>query len=236
VTIFANHSASAPAPEFAAQANCTPTAEGYGAWQSAFDHFNDRLFSGALPACVITYTRRPMVLGYFCAGAFENTSGAVAHEIAMNPMWFAERSDRRSYSTLVHEMCHLARHLCGRPNRKGGTGARGYHDRVWAEEMERVGLVPSTTGAPGGKRTGFRVSHFIAEDGAFDRASRDLLDGGGAIPWRASHQLSAAAAGRAPSASSPKNTRFVCPGCDLRVRARASARLACCDCDRPLAP
>ena len=36
--------------------------------------------------------------------------------------------------------------------------------------MERVGLMPSDTGAPGGKRTGQRMTHYVAEDGPFARA------------------------------------------------------------------
>jgi hypothetical protein len=36
--------------------------------------------------------------------------------------------------------------------------------------MERVGLMPSSTGEPGGKRTGQKVSHYILADGPFARA------------------------------------------------------------------
>jgi hypothetical protein len=33
--------------------------------------------------------------------------------------------------------------------------------------MEEVGLIPSSTGAPGGKRTGQSMSHYIDPDGKF---------------------------------------------------------------------
>jgi hypothetical protein len=38
--------------------------------------------------------------------------------------------------------------------------------------MERIGLMPSATGAPGGRRTGQRMTHYIIRGGLFDRAFR----------------------------------------------------------------
>ena len=52
----------------------------------------------------------------------------------------------------------------------GSPSRNGYHNREWAGLMERVGLVPSDTGAPGWKRTGQRMTHYVAEDGPFARA------------------------------------------------------------------
>ena len=49
---------------------------------------------------------------------------------------------------LVHEMTHLEQEEYGKP------GKKGHHNREWVGLMERVGLIPSDTGAPGGKQTG----------------------------------------------------------------------------------
>jgi hypothetical protein len=61
-------------------------------------------------------------------------------------------------------MVHLEQHHFGKASRNG------YHNKQWAAWMERIGLMPSNTGEPGGKRTGQRMSHYILPDGAFARA------------------------------------------------------------------
>jgi hypothetical protein len=239
-TSFEDHSRYSA--EFVAHANSkgpVPTTEAYRFWQDSFDLFNDRLFGRRrLPNTIITLTRHPRALGYFCAGSFENADGAIAHEISMNPSWFAARGDAATLSTLVHEMCHLCRHVHGGPNRKRGKGARGYHDAPWADIMESVGLMPSDTGEPGGRRTGFQMTHYIIEGGPFDRACRELLGNGYSIDWRDAlikpppvPTVVAVAAAPAPSGG---RTRFKCPKCQVFVEARKSARLACLDCNRPL--
>jgi len=37
----------------------------------------------------------------------------------------------------------------------------------WAEHMRGVGLIPSDTGAPGGREVGQRVTHYIEAGGGF---------------------------------------------------------------------
>ncbi len=40
--------------------------------------------------------------------------------------------------------------------------------------MERVGLMPSDTGQPGGRKVGQSMTHYIITGGAFDRACDEL--------------------------------------------------------------
>lgn len=235
-------------PEFAAQPNslpAMPTVEAYGLLQIAFSFFNDKLFDRRLPECLITLTRSSFALGYFCAGAFANRDGQIAHEISMNPRYLTARGDALSYSTLAHEMAHMDRHLNGRPNRKGGKGVGGYHDVVWAETMIRIGLMPSNTGAPDGKRTGYGMSHYIMEGGSFEGACSELLGAGYAINWGdAQGSGPVGPAGSAPlgllgpGKPAPRNTRtrFVCEGCELSAWSRRSARLSCTDCTQSMVP
>lgn len=234
--------------EFALRANSrteSPTLQVSAEWQARYSYFNTRLFEGVLPDCIITFTKNPMAQGYFCAEAFRDRDGVIAHEIAMNPIYFA-LGDMESFATLVHEMCHLWRHVFGPRNRKGGYGAPGYHDRVFADKMESIGLMPSHTGKPGGKRTGFHMRDYPIEAGPFDLACRELLIAGESVNWRDAHErvwvfTQAGSASEAHGASETRSsrtrntaTRFVCPGCGLKARARRSARLRCDDCDRPL--
>lgn len=160
-----------------AAVNLTPTIETYDELQRAFDHFNGALFGGLLPHCLITLQREHRTRGYFSKSRFVRRCGRRVDEIAMHPGYFAVRPIRDTLSTLAHEMVHLWQSGFGRP------GRRGYHNREWAERMEAVGLVPSDTGAPGGKRTGERMSHYVAEGGPFDVACTDLMTREFTLSW-----------------------------------------------------
>ncbi|MCM5163877.1 sprT domain-containing protein, partial [Escherichia coli] len=59
----------------------------------------------------------------------------------------------------------------------------GYHDRVWGEKMEQIGLMPSNTGLPGGRKTGQQMTHYIIRGGRFQTAVYDLLKSGFSISW-----------------------------------------------------
>ena len=45
-----------------------PTAKTYAALNRAFDFFNDRLFGGELPPCLVTLQRKNKAYGYFGVG------------------------------------------------------------------------------------------------------------------------------------------------------------------------
>src|SRR5712691_4050329 len=157
----------------------TPTEQAYSELQHAYDVFNTRLFAGQLPPCLITMQRKNRTYGYFSGERWNDQAGAITDEIALNPAHFATRSTEAVVSTLAHEMVHLWQHHCGKPSRSG------YHNKEWAAKMEAIGLVPSDTGAPGGKRTGQHMSHYVQEDGPFQRAYLDLAGKDGAIiSWR----------------------------------------------------
>lgn len=224
----------------------SPTLQVSAEWQERYSYFNERLFDGALPDCIITFTKNPLAQGYFCAEGFQDRDGSIAHEIAMNPIYFA-LGDMESFATLVHEMCHLWRHVHGPRNRKGGMGAPGYHDSVWADRMEAVGLMPSHTGKPGGKRTGFHMRDYPVPGGPFDLACRELLISGQGVNWRdaliprmAQAETrpdageDAAATPTRPAKRKSTRTRFICRGCGLKAWARPTAQLACRSCDLPL--
>ena len=151
--------------------NVRRPARSHAQLDDAFEFFNRELFGGKLPPCLITFERQGRALGYFCPSRFVNIDDAseVVDEIALNPIHFARRLTPDVLSTLVHEMAHLWQHHFDRP------GRRGYHNRRWAFKMIDLGLVPSSTGEPGGKPTGDHVSHFIRENGPFDRACKLYL-------------------------------------------------------------
>lgn len=219
------------------------TAEAYRDLYVAKDFFNERLFGGELPDCILSFARQKNMLGYFCVDRFENTEGMTAHEIALNPTYLKSRGDAEALSTLVHELCHLWRHVLGPLNRRDGRGSRGYHDLVWAGKMLEVGLCPTDTGLPGGKMTGYRVTHLIIEGGQFDLDCKELIARGFKLNWHDRLLPSRSTIGDEEETSDePQPTKkkdrikFTCPGCQLNAWAKPSAELTCTSCLTCLLP
>jgi hypothetical protein len=141
----------------------------YDELQRAFDHFNTELFGGQLPACMITLQRQKMTEGYFSPKRFAGLDGSFVDEIALNPSFFAVRGIRGTMQTLAHEQTHAWQLHYGQ------SGRGRYHNAQWADKMVEIGLMPSDTGRPGGKKTGDRMSDYVIDGGRFDIACAKLL-------------------------------------------------------------
>lgn len=223
------------------------TRNNYSAWERAYDHFNAGLFNNSLPGCVITFQRKQGAYGFHAASQFEASRSRIrADEIALNPRYFDGRDPRDSLSTLVHEMAHQHQWLFGKPS------PDGYHNKEWARLMIDIGLVPTDTGEPGGKATGRRMTHFIREDGPFDRLCQALLDTGFVIPYveadLAEETQDILTAGQ-PDARDPaklrkkaellkkkkaaSKSRYTCPGCDVpkHVWGKPELHIICGECE-----
>jgi predicted SprT family Zn-dependent metalloprotease len=180
----------------------------YGPLYDAYEYFNENIFRGVLPGCVITMQRHRGAYGFFAKERFRPHDGEQKiDEIALNPTYLNERPVQDSLSTLVHEMVHQWIHHFDKPSRAG------YHNKKWASKMREIGLTPSSTGAPGGKDVGQKVSHFISENGAFDLISANLLKTGFVIPYveRVDDDQALKATRKMKAAS---KTRYTCPHCD----------------------
>lgn len=155
-----------------------PTDTTYDELQHAFDHFNDALFAGKLPGCLLTLQREKRTMGYFLAHRFVHLAdGSVTDEIAMNPVHFGIVPIGEIMQTLVHEMAHLWQHHFGTPGRVR------YHNAEWGAKMEAIGLMPSDTGAPGGRKTGDHMADYAIAGGRFEMALAQLLDDAFTISW-----------------------------------------------------
>lgn len=199
----------------------TPTLTTYQTLDRAFHHFNDRLFDNQLPAPVFLIHRKRGAHGYFWAEQFvHRETGERLDEIALNPHTM-DRDLPSILSTVVHEMVHLKQQHFGKPS-KGG------HNREWAKMMDEVGLEPTSTGQPGGKRTGKKVTHMIVPEGPFDRACRELLEQGFDLPWFSPP----------PEAGERKKdlskVKFTCPECEAKAWAKQGSQLVCGSCSQPM--
>ncbi|NMM29226.1 MAG: SprT family zinc-dependent metalloprotease [Glaciimonas sp.] len=157
--------------------SCTPTEELYKQLNFAYEFFNASLFEGKLPQTVITVQRDRNTMGYFSPLRWSNQAGAKAHEIALNPAYFAKRKVIEVFQTLVHEQCHAWQYEFGEPSR------HGYHNAAWADKMVSAGLMPSSTGEIGGDRTGQRMSDYPIPNGPFEQTCLKLIQDGFSFFW-----------------------------------------------------
>ena len=154
-----------------------PTIDLYTLFNKAFEHFNAQLFSNELPSVIITLQRQSNMMGYFSKNRWSNKAGNKIHEIAVNPSYFAGHKLIEIFQTVVHEQAHLWQEEFGTPSRAA------YHNTEWANKMESIGLMPSNTGRPGGRRTGQRMSDYPIIGGQFMAASKALMEDGFNLEW-----------------------------------------------------
>jgi predicted SprT family Zn-dependent metalloprotease len=154
-----------------------PTNECYETLITAFDYFNGVLFKRQLPDVIITFHRQRKIMGYASIGRWVNNVHQYVDELAVNPEYFAKYPLIEICQTLCHEMVHIWQAHFGNP------GRRGYHNIQWARKMSAIGLIPSSTGKPGGQKTGEYVMDYVLHDGPFHQACRELINSGYSIPW-----------------------------------------------------
>lgn len=153
------------------------TAIVYAELQLAYDTFNAELFDNSLSDCLLTLQRAPRTMGYFSAARFGNRKGEELHEIALNPECFAVVPLLEIMATIAHEMVHLWQHQHAMP------GRGRYHDKEWGDKMESIGLMPSATGLPGGKKTGDKMADYPIKGGRFLEVCARLLTNDFKISW-----------------------------------------------------
>jgi predicted SprT family Zn-dependent metalloprotease len=203
-----------------------PTQRTYKTLDDAFRFFNERLFSGKLPPCLITMQRTNKAYGYFAGGRFGSVDGKeVTDEVALNPSHFRKRTTEESLSTLVHEMAHLEQHHFGKP------GRTSYHNKEWAAMMRAVGLIPSDTGAPGGREVGQKVSHYIEAGGAFAQTCAELTSKGFDALYVELWGDGEAEKRKKKTAS---KTKYTCPACSANAWAKPQTSLICGDCHQAM--
>jgi predicted SprT family Zn-dependent metalloprotease len=198
------------------------TLDQYTAITKAYDHFNERLFGGALPPCLITLQRQANSDGYYIPAKFEarDAGHAVTAELALNPDAFRGKTDMDILAVLVHQMAHHWQHV------EGDAPRKAYHDTAWAGRMMAMGLHPTDDGTPTGKPTGQNVTQLVVDGGLFEEAAADfLVDVGQAIAW----QSVAAVEGRKTS-----KHKFSCPDCKQNAWGAPTLRIMCAPCDQPM--
>lgn len=213
-----------------------PTPEQFQAYQALFDYFNRTIFMGKLPAIFLNFSRKNNCAGFFAPERWKQVKGTEhTHEISLNPVILNERSFISVCSTLVHEQAHLWQHIYGKPSRTG------YHNKQWADKMEAIGLMPSDTGNPDGKKVGQRMTHYIITDGPFELAFKKLPEEL-FLPWRANEWFQAPAkAGNGEGGAEEKPTpkpkskiKYTCPNCGVNIWGKPGLQVGCLPCKIPM--
>ncbi len=196
------------------------TMQEYQTLDGAYKFFNRKLFASSLPECLIVMQRKgKRNLGYFHPNRFTHRLDQNKHtdEISLNPDNFHGQTDEDILSVLAHEMVHLWQQHFDEPPRGG------YHDKRWGRKMDEIGLLPTNTGQPGGKRTGQQMHHYVIPEGPFDIACKDFLSSGKNLNWNSLPIM---------SAKSPRSkSKFTCPDCNQNAWAKPTARLICGICE-----
>jgi SprT-like family len=199
-----------------------PSPEQYRAYVAMFDYFNRELFQGAVPDVLLAFSGHARSGGYYADRKWQKAE-ATSGEIALNPKALSAMEPEFLAALVVHEMTHAWQFAHGTP------GRRGYHNREWADRMEALGLQPSATGHPGGKRTGGKMSHYVLEGGPFQLAFR-AMPKQYLLPWLSLDRFQ-----KAPPRD-PSKTPYTCPACEARVWGKPELVLLHVDCDQVMLP
>jgi len=196
-----------------------PTESQYAAFAQMHEYFNRRLFSGALPLVMLTFSRKPKARGFFSAERWQERADETHRvgEIALNPDCLRDIDGRTLASIVVHEQVHCWQHVAGVP------GRRGYHNKEWGTKMQTIGLMPSNTGEPDGRRTGQRMTHYVIQGGPFDLAFAEM-------PHHIMLPFTSGAEVVRPKRSDPSKVKYTCSQCGIAAWGRVGLRIDCQDC------
>lgn len=233
----------------------TPTTSQFNALLGAYNYFNKRLFKGKLPNVILNLSRQNQAAGFVAPFRWRSATKQAGekgtlHELSINPEILLMPPEY-VYGTLVHEQVHIWQHEYGKPSRTG------YHNQQWARKMEAIGLMPSSTGRPGGKKTGQQMSDYPIKDGPFMVALKEMpkefflpfvsTEGdylsGLAMFIAEMDQLGQLedgqeGMGRPRMPKRPKSekskTTYVCGSCDMKVWGKPNLAVSCMDCGQQL--
>ena len=196
--------------------------------ERAYIKFNKELFYNELPDCFFTYQRKSNAVGIFIFKSFQEKNGTkTISEISLNPDCFTNRPDMVILSDLAHEMCHVWQAYNGHPSRAG------YHNREWADKMKSIGLMPSSTGKPGGKTTGQNMSDYIIENHhMFHHHAQTLINRGFSISWASIRREKQISSGSGQVKAKNK-IKYTCPECGANVWGKPGLHILCLVCDLP---
>ena len=185
-----------------------------------FDYYNQALFQGQLKYCFI-YLKKKGVIGFISPESI-NTQKAPAHGSSPNPQDM-EWESMEFHINFVHYMLHIWQRDYGNPSRNG------YHNTDYTQKSEEVGIITSSTGEPGGKRTGQKVFPYHAPGGLFVKSYNDF-------PKDEIEYLPLPVMGDPANSSKDNKTTYQCPCCGNKAYGKQNILIVCFVCFELLIP
>lgn len=180
-------------------------------YQQAFNYFNERLFEGTLPQCILSFAATGKSLGFFRDKRWKVDEFQALPEISLNPVLLT-RHDDLIFQVLVKNMVQLWQQTFGTPPNK-----EFYYNIEFTEKMEDLGL-PCTPDY------GYSISFEPAADGAYSKTNPEAIK-----------RFFPLTTTTAPThiKTPQKRVLYICPECSFKAYASAGGKLICNthDCD-----
>jgi hypothetical protein len=182
--------------------------EGY---QQAFDHFNNALFGGKLPECILSFNAVGNSTGYFKPAIWKFGSDRPVPEIAINPKLLGYADDFL-LQVLVRCMVFLWQYTYGNPSSR-----MGYCSDEFTDKMAAIGL-------PCREKSGMSVKWNVNPNGKYSQC-RPI-----------NHRLFFAMENFAPDPPKSTRVKFTCSKCGSKAMGSAGLKVTChtLDCDTPM--
>ena len=191
-----------------------PTRTTYQGLTEAYDFFNERLFGGRLPRCLITMQRQRGAYGYFAGKRFGTRDGQeVTDEIALNPAHFRSRTTRRAFRPWRMKCATLSRIISERRPQGVSQPGMGRDDEGNRPHSERY----RAAGRQGNRAEGEPLHR---DRRAFRPGLAELETSGFAVRYV---ELWGDEQARKKKAAS--KTKYTCPACGLNAWASRKSTL-----------
>lgn len=221
------------------------TQNAYSPLLKASHFFNKELFDSLLPPIVFTYQRQNRRIAEAILGRWKNEQKEIYDEITINPEYFAKYPLVEIFQCLVFEMSTVwqAHHGC--------PGSEGLVNTEKVLMLESIGLIPSSTGTPGGKKCGFHKNSFILLGGRFLLACHELISDGFKFDltdrypiFRSGKPILAYDNDGNPvpitalceRVSELSEIKYTCDGCSSEVHGKPDMNIKCNDCEELFLP
>jgi ribosomal protein L37AE/L43A len=97
--------------------------------------------------------------------------------------------------------------------------------------MEEIGLMPSSTGRPGGRKTGQQMAHYIIKGGRFEALAARLIADNFKISW-GEEDNARKEKESAQMAAKKVKTKYSCPSCNANVWGKPGLKVICGSCGK----
>ena len=184
-------------------------------FEEIFNYYNRELFQNKLQECLISMSRKAGKDGSFKPDKWIDGQKKHIHEILLHPQ-ILEHDSAEWHAVIVRNMVFLWQHIYGSPSRAG------YLNAECAGKMERIGLIPSSTGKPGGEKVGQKVSHYIGQNSLFIKAHKKLR--------KKENEYKPAPAKHKESDNKKNKITYRCPLCGASTWAKPSSSFICGKC------